>query len=439
MLGKQWLNRYASTDMRGSAIERSQSRQRKLDGIVRWYFDTVLESLPLMLQVALLLLGCALSRYLWGISLAIALVVLGVTSIGLLFYFFIIIVGTIWESCPYQTPGSHFLRYLGPKISKIAQLATSFLGKSEVINTITVNTVHYHPWWSEGNTAPFLKDLLHEIPPALARDAYRLGRAAIQVFGAPLAMSYRLVRRGYSRLHGSPPAPEHRLDNQATVLDFRCISWTLQTSLDKPVRLSALEYLVTIMQFTSFDSTLIVDCFNIFIGCIIVSNDRVVIIQGLEQLATAAARWFLQTLRHLSATRLTSSVLVDLLRRYNWVFPSKPDFRGLPFYHTMVNIHTLASERPWNPRCVQWTDYRPSNPELIPFARHMVDAARAEYQQTRNERMPRWILRFSLHFLSQNPPSPTSVIADCLTIIAIALDINLPGVPVSDERYVRSV
>jgi membrane protein implicated in regulation of membrane protease activity len=39
MLGKQWLNRYDSTDKRGSAIERGQNRQQKLDGIVAWYFD----------------------------------------------------------------------------------------------------------------------------------------------------------------------------------------------------------------------------------------------------------------------------------------------------------------------------------------------------------------------------------------------------------------
>ena len=29
MIGKQWLNRYASIDMRGSAIERSQNRQQR--------------------------------------------------------------------------------------------------------------------------------------------------------------------------------------------------------------------------------------------------------------------------------------------------------------------------------------------------------------------------------------------------------------------------
>ena len=64
MLGKQWLDRYVSTDNRWSAIDRCQNQQRKLDGIVAWYFDSMMESLPLILQVALLLLGCALSRYL---------------------------------------------------------------------------------------------------------------------------------------------------------------------------------------------------------------------------------------------------------------------------------------------------------------------------------------------------------------------------------------
>ena len=61
MLGKQWLNRYATTNVRGTTIERGHIRQRKLDGVVTWYFDHVMESLPSMLQAALLLLGCALS------------------------------------------------------------------------------------------------------------------------------------------------------------------------------------------------------------------------------------------------------------------------------------------------------------------------------------------------------------------------------------------
>ena len=82
MLGKQWLNRYATTNVRGTTIERGHIRQRKLDGVVTWYFDHVMESLPSMLQAALLLLGCALSRYLWEINIVIASVVLGTTLFG---------------------------------------------------------------------------------------------------------------------------------------------------------------------------------------------------------------------------------------------------------------------------------------------------------------------------------------------------------------------
>ena len=115
-LGKQWLNQYASSDMRGTAIERSQNRQRKFDGIVAWYFNHVLELLPLMLQFALLLLGCALSLYIWGIDTTVASVVLGVTSFGVTSYSSIVVAGAVSTSCPYQTPGAQILRYLWRKV-----------------------------------------------------------------------------------------------------------------------------------------------------------------------------------------------------------------------------------------------------------------------------------------------------------------------------------
>ena len=116
VLGKQWLNQYASVDMRGTAIERSQNRQRKLNGIITWYFDHVMEALPLMLQFSLLLLGCALSRHIWEIDTTVASVILGVTAFGLICYNFIVAVGTVSVSCPYQTPGAHILHYLWQQV-----------------------------------------------------------------------------------------------------------------------------------------------------------------------------------------------------------------------------------------------------------------------------------------------------------------------------------
>lgn len=110
MLGKQWLNRFGKVKVRGSEIDESRNRQRKLSGMVSWRFDLVMESLPLMLQSALLLLGYALSRYLWTINLMVASVVIGITCIGMAFYVFIVIAATIAENCPFQTPVSHILR-----------------------------------------------------------------------------------------------------------------------------------------------------------------------------------------------------------------------------------------------------------------------------------------------------------------------------------------
>ena len=112
MLGKQWLNRFGKVKVRGSEIDESKNRQRKLSGMVSWKFDLVMESLPLMLQSALLLLGYALSRYLWTIDLTVASVVIGITSIGSAFYVFIVIAGTITDNCPFQTPTSQILRGL---------------------------------------------------------------------------------------------------------------------------------------------------------------------------------------------------------------------------------------------------------------------------------------------------------------------------------------
>ena len=173
MLGKQWLSRYESSDMRGSAVERGQNRQQKLDGIVAWYFNHVMESLPLMLQGALLLLGCALSRYLWDISIVVASVVIGVTSFGLVFYLFIIVAGAASESCPYQTPGSHILRHLGPQVWSTIR---SVLGKSVVIGFIR-RDLHYCLRYRQ--IVPFLWYLVLEVPRAFAIDVYHLGLVAV--------------------------------------------------------------------------------------------------------------------------------------------------------------------------------------------------------------------------------------------------------------------
>jgi len=109
MLGNQWVNRYLR-NRGGSAADKSRDRQRKLDGFEKWHFHLAIESLPVMLQFALLLLGCALSRYLWTISRTVAGVVVAVTLFGITSYIFLSLAAILYYNCPYQTPPSILAR-----------------------------------------------------------------------------------------------------------------------------------------------------------------------------------------------------------------------------------------------------------------------------------------------------------------------------------------
>jgi hypothetical protein len=112
MLCKQWLNRYARVDMHESVIDRSRHRQRKMNGVDNWHFNLVMESAPLVLQAALLLLSYALSDYLFSINKVVASVFIGITGFTLGFYLLVVSAAGVSYSCPFQTPLSQIARSL---------------------------------------------------------------------------------------------------------------------------------------------------------------------------------------------------------------------------------------------------------------------------------------------------------------------------------------
>jgi hypothetical protein len=220
-------------------------------------------------------------------------------------------------------------------------------------------------------------------------------------------------------------------------LDLQCISWALRSSSDDVVRLSAVEFLVTMGRLDGFEPTLVKDCLEVFIGCIDVTHRNVAIAQGLGELAIASSMSFLRTLSHLS---VADPYNLDIIRkRYTEVFPSHADFDGRPFYHTMSAIHS-AFYRHSERQQVQWGDYKPSDHEHTIVADALANLARYKYKVP-PKKVPRWTLRFALHSLSQDPLPPTSVIADCLMIVAIDLGIVVSGggSTTSNERWVHSV
>lgn len=213
-------------------------------------------------------------------------------------------------------------------------------------------------------------------------------------------------------------------------LDIRCVSWILQVSVKKGVQLLAMEHLATMETLVDLESYLVESCFNVFIDCVNVIDGDVVVVRGLERLATVSAICFFRTLSHLLATDPTSEVLEDIRWRYDRIFPLETNFQGLPFYYTLGAIHRLFNsdqEHPERPR-IEWQDYKPPRPEHTKVSHALAELARSECRKRdQKKKVPRWIIRFALHSLSLDPLPPTPVVVDCLSVIATDLGCQVPS------------
>ncbi|KAJ7154045.1 hypothetical protein C8R46DRAFT_1118539, partial [Mycena filopes] len=104
VLGKQWIMYYNAAGSRGTIEERGLERQRKLDGLIKWKFEAVLQMFPLLLQLALLLFATSISVFLFTVHLSIAIIVAVLTLFGLGAYCFLLVSATIYPDSPFQTP-----------------------------------------------------------------------------------------------------------------------------------------------------------------------------------------------------------------------------------------------------------------------------------------------------------------------------------------------
>jgi len=219
MLGKQWVNRYLR-NRGGSAVDKSRDRQRKLDGFKKWHFHLVIESLPAMLQLALLLLGCALSQYLWTISRTVAGVIAAMTLFGITSYVLFTLAATLYYNCPYQTPPSILTRTI-----------IRYLTCSDVAFTRSLRSF-FAPFTPIRNLRRVLKRLRSGVRAAVRR----FGGASALVEGAeriPLAVVM------------VPPAWDFKgisIDWEASKADVRCISWILDTTTDTDVIFSTVRF-----------------------------------------------------------------------------------------------------------------------------------------------------------------------------------------------------
>ena len=449
MLGKQWLNRYTSVDMRGSAIERNQHRQRKLNGMFSWYFNVAMDSLPLMLQLALLLPGCALSRYLWTIDHSTACVILGFTSLGVLFYLSILVAGSIYESCPYQTPGSQIIRYIQKRLLPEIRGFSLVRGlrplrslrslrfprqASFFFQSITPLFDENVEWWKKPLIALLV---VVTFPILLWTDILQLIWALSAFIGPSVRSFYTWASAAWRR---DPPTPDigRGEDYEIHVLDSHCVAWMLDTSMDRHIHRITLEFLETLRILITSDTSLLTGCLNVLSSCIHVDREgNAVLAQGLEELGKVAAMALLHVVAHFSVMMPASSALYDVRQKYRRIYPIDTDFHGISFYHTMEVMHSSFHQQPRSALYLEWEDYEPSPLEHTSMARNLVLLTWSDRQRGgRRQKVPRRTLRFVLHTLMQDTPPPTPVIADCLLVVALELghEISMDAVLVEDKR-----
>jgi len=257
---------------------------------------------------------------------------------------------------------------------------------------------------------------------AFASDAFRLGRATVR----SLVTSARKARRWLS-------------DYQVIKSDFRCISCMFQKSLDKTINVLILNFLESILTLPGLNSSVIADCFDIFNSCFFTSDNTVMITCGSEQLAETSAMCFFRAFSSLLIVEPTLVTIEGVRQWYKRAFPSRVSLQHLTY---PIKAFRYFSSGRWRRPYIAWTCYSPSFDELVPFALSLAQVAQFKYHrgEYENRKVPRWLIRFALRFPSQYLVPPTSVVIDCLTIVATDLGCNVSAANsvASNEKCVRT-
>jgi hypothetical protein len=395
MLGKQWLNRYSQAEMRGSVIDRSRHRQRKMNGMVTWHFDLVMESLPLMLQAALLLLGYALSQYLFTIDNVIAGVVIGFTSFGLLFYLLIISAATLSYNCPFQTPASLIIRYM----IRFDDNHRKYLKR-------------FKKWFSR----LFLSNKTKQQKPKSA-GPYTLG--SFNTFDASTMDNHiELAMAGPSDRQA--PLFNKETDWHGYVLDSDCIAWMFEMSMDADVILAIMKFIPEVVWHSGIRTIPLERLYDTVLECFDRSSGSPVVVAKLKNKAYLSAK----ALLHLAIQRKcigheSDDAVFKAISSRHPIIGSKRYEGDSDLESTLGIIDRIFGDYD----DMYWHTFSLSIPHHA-WMGHIL-LYRAWDVVRKGESLRDDIKGFVLHSLGLEPPPPAPIVTDCLFIIGLLLGIKL--------------
>ena len=395
MLGKQWLNRFAQVKMSGSIADRSRNRVRKLDGMVTWRFDLVMECLPVMLQAALLLLGYALASYLFPINKTIAGVIIGFTAFGLLFYSLILFAGTLSYICPFQTPLSLIIRFLVRFDNKHSR----YLRRSRKWFKRTFSF-----FWTQKQPRP------KSLGPHVLGSVDAVNGSII---GDPIELAMTDPPH-------QPPSPFNKTVWDGYILDSRSVIRFFGISTDADVILTITKFIPEIVWHAGIRTTPVKRLYSAVLDCFDRSSGRLVVIPKLRNEAYLGAKALLHLI---------------IQRRCIGDGSDEPRFKSISDRHQIMGSEHYEGDSDLQSTLsiidrvldkfgpISWQNFSPTVTHLAWMSHILLYRAWDAHRKGRP--LPDDVNQFVLHTFRLDPPPRAQVATDCLLIIGLVIGIKL--------------
>jgi hypothetical protein len=389
MLGKQWLNRYSPVDTHGPLIDLSRDRQRKIDGMSSWHFHLVMEILPLILQISLLFLACALSKYLSTTDNEAARVIVGFTVFGSLFYLLIVLAAILSYNCPFQTPLSLLVRF---------------------VIRLDDHSGHFK------RSGRWFQRMISRMKKQLSPNFGPFGIGVGTVGGQD---HIELVMAG--SFDHPPTFFDEGVNWGDYVLDSNCIAWMFERSVNAGVILDIIRFISEVVWHAGIRTTPLKRLYDTVLECFDNSSGRPVAIPKLKKKAYLSAK----ALLHVAIQRMCMGNESDkeafnyISNRYQNIgserFGGDSDLESTLGIMDRVFKANGFEKIPWNE--FSFTDSHHA------WMGHIL-LYRAWYFLGKSEPLPDEIREFVLYSLQLEPPPPAPIVWPCILIISLVLGIS---------------
>ena len=377
-----------------------------MDGMIAWQFSHIMGSPALILQAAVLLLGLALSNYLFFINRAVASVIIGFTAFGVTYFLTLAAVSTLSHNCPYQTTFSLILHSLIGFGGKYGGYLRRFMK-----GWFGCTSLEGREQLGPGSGAPF--------------DLGRFGTSDGNNFDDHIEVP----------MTGPPNQPlpifNKEIDWDGYVLDSNCVAWMFELPAGIDTTIAIAGFVPEIVWHAGIPFAPLERLYNMAHDCFDYSSGYPKLKPAFRDCAylTAKALLHVGIQRKCIADETESHVFASIMNQHQIM--CSEHYKGDSDLTSTLGIidYIFGNDNP-----MSWESFSFTIPHHAWMGHILLYCAWDALRK--GGPLPDDVRGFILHTFQLNPLPPTPIIADCLFMVGLVLGINLhtDDLPVIDKR-----